>query len=555
MLARAVEKHDAVNNLHETKATNLGKQLFPSSSPSESTGRLHQGVLKPTSSSTVNGSRGSIYQPLMNPLKRTASQVDRVTTAHYPPTSSTSTTQPSMSGGYGVVNKLHDSVFFDENDFVDDNDLDLEFETQSTDPVQYPTLYNQSTASLQSQTLPEHGPNTPLNYPQLPKQVTPSTVREDSSKSSAKPSSVPIEWSSSPPTHKAPLAGTAALQPPPALAVTNEAAAKGEVASTSGSVARPPKRRTLPWLNKDEDGSSVQAQEVSRKQGRGRPKTATKDNEEPYTPLPKNTANATHPWNKTASAIKEEQKKHRQKANQGKKLIKQGAEGVDVVTKTTSRNKNMARIFLSDEQKKVLELVVEANKSCFFTGSAGTGKSVLMREIISALRKKHKREADRVAVTASTGLAACNIGGVTLHSFAGIGLGKEPAEELIKRVKRNQKAKSRWMRTKVLIIDEISMVDGALFDKLEQIARAIRNNGRPFGGMQLVVTGDFFQLPPVPDYKKVATFAFDAITWGTSIQHTIGLTQVFRQKDPGKEPATSYFCVLNLTFISLREHA
>ena len=77
------------------------------------------------------------------------------------------------------------------------------------------------------------------------------------------------------------------------------------------------------------------------------------------------------------------------------------------------------------------------------------------------------------------------------------------------------------------------MVDGDLFDKLEEIARIIRNNGRPFGGIQLVITGDFFQLPPVPDNNRVAKFAFDATTWKTSIEHTIGLHHVFRQKDPG----------------------
>jgi ATP-dependent DNA helicase PIF1 len=80
------------------------------------------------------------------------------------------------------------------------------------------------------------------------------------------------------------------------------------------------------------------------------------------------------------------------------------------------------------------------------------------------------------------------------------------------------------------------MVDGDLFDKLEGIARAMRNNGRPFGGIQLVITGDFFQLPPVPDYDnkaRGAKFAFDAGTWSTAIHHTIGLTEVFRQKDPG----------------------
>ena len=88
------------------------------------------------------------------------------------------------------------------------------------------------------------------------------------------------------------------------------------------------------------------------------------------------------------------------------------------------------------------------------------------------------------------------------------------------------------MRTEVLIIDEVSMVDGELFDKLEELARKIRNNGRPFGGIQLVVTGDFFQLPPVPESNREAKFAFDSATWNTSIQHTILLNHVFRQKDP-----------------------
>lgn len=77
------------------------------------------------------------------------------------------------------------------------------------------------------------------------------------------------------------------------------------------------------------------------------------------------------------------------------------------------------------------------------------------------------------------------------------------------------------------------MVDGQLFDKLDQIGRTIRNNGRPWGGIQLIITGDFLQLPPVPDgEQKESIFAFDARTWETSIDHTIGLTQVFRQKDP-----------------------
>jgi ATP-dependent exoDNAse (exonuclease V) alpha subunit len=84
----------------------------------------------------------------------------------------------------------------------------------------------------------------------------------------------------------------------------------------------------------------------------------------------------------------------------------------------------------------------------------GTGKSVLLREIIKTMQRKHTKSYDAVAITASTGLAACNIGGMTIHSFAGIGLGLETAEELAVKIKKNKKAVARWLRTKVLIVDE-----------------------------------------------------------------------------------------------------
>lgn len=114
----------------------------------------------------------------------------------------------------------------------------------------------------------------------------------------------------------------------------------------------------------------------------------------------------------------------------------------------------VGKLFLSKEQRVVHERVVKGGKNMFFTGSAGTGKSVVLREIIKGLRALHSPRLDAVAVTASTGIAACNIGGVTLHSFAGCGLGLEPAEQLVSKIKKNRKAASRWMRTCALIIDE-----------------------------------------------------------------------------------------------------
>lgn len=187
-------------------------------------------------------------------------------------------------------------------------------------------------------------------------------------------------------------------------------------------------------------------------------------------------------------------------------------------------------MFLSQEQTQILQLVKDGH-SIFYTGSAGTGKSVLLREIIKTLRRKNVKSPDAVAITASTGIAACNIGGVTIHSFAGIGLGIESAEDLASKIRKNKKAFVRWQRTKVLIIDEVSMVDGDLFDKLSKIGSMLRKKIEPFGGIQVIVTGDFFQLPPVGKNGAQVKFAFEADLWRETIQHTYNLSKVFRQKD------------------------
>lgn len=347
-------------------------------------------------------------------------------------------------------------------------------------------------------------------------------------------SSTELPWSSSPEDYRSSSFTDNVRQPIPNLREFMHTAELPQAVEAQ----RPAKRRQLPWakpsaVTQNSSKTSTETNEMTKDASNS---TTTSKNRPSNsaalsTPAAKK-ADSLYPWNTTASAVKEQQKALRQTT---KKLVKTNDATQEDIKTAVARKKRttVSRVFLSEEQQQVLNLVVEQKNSVFFTGSAGTGKSVLLREIISSLRRKFQREPDRVAVTASTGLAACNIGGVTLHSFAGIGLGKDSTEELVKKIKKNQKAKHRWMRTKVLIVDEVSMVDGELFDKLEAVARMIRNNGRPFGGIQLVITGDFFQLPPVPDRGKVAKFAFDAATWNTTIEHTIALHHVFRQKDPG----------------------
>ena len=121
-----------------------------------------------------------------------------------------------------------------------------------------------------------------------------------------------------------------------------------------------------------------------------------------------------------------------------------------------------------------------------------------------------------------------------MHSHAGIGLGEGSTDKLIVEITLNKSTRTRWEKTRVLIIDEISMIHRDLFDKLENIARAVRNNDKPFGGIQMIITGDFFQLPPIRkrnEPKNISIYAFNAKTWNTVIDHTFELKQVFRQTD------------------------
>jgi ATP-dependent DNA helicase PIF1 len=189
---------------------------------------------------------------------------------------------------------------------------------------------------------------------------------------------------------------------------------------------------------------------------------------------------------------------------------------------------------LSEEQQTVFDLVVNQGESVFFTGAAGTGKSVLLKKIVQSLVAKYLGERDCIGVTASTGLAAQTIGGTTLHRFTGIGLGQAPTKKLIQDILENDTKLQRWKEVRVLIVDEISMIDCVLFDKLDAIARAVRETDEPFGGIQLVLSGDFFQLPPVRKGADDGSpkFCFESKSWSGAIRHTINLTQIYRQRDP-----------------------
>lgn len=188
-------------------------------------------------------------------------------------------------------------------------------------------------------------------------------------------------------------------------------------------------------------------------------------------------------------------------------------------------------------------------RNVFVTGSAGTGKSHLLKYIVEVLQGRQKdashsanvEEGLVVGVCAPTGVAAIIVGGSTLHSFFGIGLGTGSRSSLLNKVRKNTAARTRIDETDILIIDECSMLSADLLETLDMVARAVRKDGwysdEPFGGMQVIAFGDFFQLPPVYRYdgshdRSWRPFCFESEVWselGLS-ENIVELKEVQRQE-------------------------
>jgi ATP-dependent DNA helicase PIF1 len=161
-------------------------------------------------------------------------------------------------------------------------------------------------------------------------------------------------------------------------------------------------------------------------------------------------------------------------------------------------------------------------KNVFLTGSAGSGKTYLIKLFVKKFSNLIK-----IAVTSTTGTSALLINGTTLHSYLGIGFGDANIEILFNKITKFKWLINRWTELYCLIIDEISMLKPELFDKLEELARLIRGNDKYFGGIQLIVSGDFCQLPPI----GTSYFCFEAKSWSNCITDTIYLNKIIRQSD------------------------
>ncbi len=178
------------------------------------------------------------------------------------------------------------------------------------------------------------------------------------------------------------------------------------------------------------------------------------------------------------------------------------------------------------DQKKALK-ILHSGKNAFVTGQAGSGKTFLLSKFIDEARRKGKN----VAVTATTGLAATHLNGTTIHSWSGMGIASSITPDFYKKIRKPRREIIR--ETDILIIDEISMLHDYRLDMINAILKKIRNDTRPFGGIQLIMSGDFFQLPPINRHDDEFTggFVTESVAWRQAELVICYLNEQHRQAD------------------------
>src|SRR3989344_3461394 len=177
-------------------------------------------------------------------------------------------------------------------------------------------------------------------------------------------------------------------------------------------------------------------------------------------------------------------------------------------------------------QQRALE-ILKIGANVFLTGEPGAGKTHTINEYLRYLRA---RKID-AAVTASTGIAATHINGMTIHSWSGVGIRPSLSKYEVEEIASREYVAKRILRAKVLIIDEVSMLGAYMIDMVDSVTKAVKGNDKPFGGMQIIFVGDFFQLPPVNREREKISFAYDSPAWTAAQPIACYLTEQHRQDD------------------------
>jgi ATP-dependent DNA helicase PIF1 len=177
-------------------------------------------------------------------------------------------------------------------------------------------------------------------------------------------------------------------------------------------------------------------------------------------------------------------------------------------------------------QKEAMD-ILKAGRNVYLTGAAGSGKTHTLNKYKTYLRERGVA----TAVTASTGIAATHLGGITIHSWSGIGIKDDLSNYDIEFLTQKEHLWKRYNKTKVLIIDEISMLHPRMFDALDRLAKAMKRNNDAFGGLQVVLSGDFFQLPPIVKEKAETSYIDSSKAWQEMDIRTCYLNEQHRQND------------------------
>ena len=173
--------------------------------------------------------------------------------------------------------------------------------------------------------------------------------------------------------------------------------------------------------------------------------------------------------------------------------------------------------------------VLLSGVNVFLTGAPGAGKTYVLNEFV----RRARRQGKTVAVTASTGIAATHLNGTTIHSWSGLGIRDSLSTHDLEWLANNDKLRKRYNATDTLVIDEVSMLHGVRLDMVNQAAKLLRQNEQPFGGMQVVLVGDLFQLPPVSPGREIFDFAHLSHAWEESELRICYINEQHRQAEDG----------------------
>jgi ATP-dependent exoDNAse (exonuclease V) alpha subunit len=171
--------------------------------------------------------------------------------------------------------------------------------------------------------------------------------------------------------------------------------------------------------------------------------------------------------------------------------------------------------------------IMRSGKSVFLTGPPGAGKTYVLNEFVRRAIKQRRR----VAVTASTGIAATHIGGTTIHLWSGLGTRNALTTKGKERLYANEALRRRYCETDVLVIDEVSMLHGERLNLIDEACRLLRDSDSPFGGLQVILVGDLFQLPPVTRRDEPDDFAHTSDAWAELHPAVCYITEQHRQRN------------------------